>query len=280
MDQEPLQATTEEMAASLSVGAWLRQRREARHLTLEAASEATKITKTYLTALEEDRFQDLPAPAYLQGFIRTYAAYLELPVEELLSRVELVQPPSQTERLHNGTPQRVRSFRWELLLLPLVLLGALLVSTLFQHTASTPRPRLLLKPPEPQPVSSSARLAAVQPRTSSAALAPAVPKDQPAGTPEPSAEQVRAASRAAAGLMLSMRVKRHSTVTVTIDEGTSQGYELEAGDRIEWKATSLITLDLSDIGSVELELNGKPIVLSGQTRRSAYLMLDAQGVVP
>ena len=80
--------------------------------------------------------------------------------------------------------------------------------------------------------------------------------------------------------MLSMRVKRHSTVTVTIDEGASQEYVLEAGDRIEWKATSLITLDLSDIGSVELELNGKPIVLSGQTRRSAYLMLDAQGVVP
>lgn len=283
MDREPQQAITEETAPSLSVGVMLRQRREARHLTLEAASEATKITKCYLMALEEDRFHDLPAPAYLQGFIRTYAVYLELPAEELLSRVQLVQPLSLTEQQQNGTPLRVRSFRWELLLLPVLLLGALLVSTLFQHTPSTPRPRLLLKQPEPQPVLSSAQLAVVQPRISSAAPPSAESTAlQPARQTEPVVEAAAPTipKVTTTGLMLSMRVKRQSTVAVTIDDGVSQRYELEAGDRIEWKATRVITLDLSDISSVELDLNGKPVVLSGQAGRSAYITLDVRGVVP
>lgn len=279
MDREDQLDITEEMAVPPSVGTRLRQCREARHLTLEEAAEATKISKAYLAALEEDRFQDLPAPAYLQAFIRTYAVYLGLPAEELLSRLNAAQQPGFSEQQQNGMPQRTRLFRWELLLLPVLLLGALLVSTLFQHTSSTPRPRLLLKPAEPQPALSSAKSVALQPRISSTALSPAVTAVQPSLKPESSVEQVPTVPRAAAGLLLSMRVKRHSTVTVTIDEGASQGYELEAGDRIEWKAARVIALDLSDVGSVELDLDGKPVALSGQAGRSAYITLDANGIV-
>lgn len=280
MDREQQQAATEETVVPQSVGARLRQRREERLLTLEAASEATKIGRVYLAALEEDRFHDLPAPAYLQGFIRTYAIYLGLSAEEMLRQLGTGQTLSQTEHQQNGTPQRTRLFRWELLLLPVVLLGALLVSTLFQHETATPRPQLLHKPAEPQPMLSSTTVSVVQPRISSPVLTPAVTPVQTAQLPEPVVEHAPATSRAAAGLVLSMRVKRHSTVTVTIDDGPSQGYELEAGDRIEWKAIRLISLDLSDVGSVELDLNGKPIKLPEQPGKSAYIRLDLNGVVP
>lgn len=281
MDREDQQAITEETVVPLSVGTRLRQCREARGLTLEAASEATKITKGYLAALEEDRFQDLPAPAYLQGFIRNYAVYLGMSAEDLLSQLDAVQPISLAEQQQNGKQQRIQTFRWELLLLPLVLFGALLVSTLFQHTTSTPRPRLLLKPAEPQPALSSAKTAAVQPRISSVSSPPAVVTVRPGQASDATAESAPETPKTAtAGLMLGMRVKRHSSVTVTIDEGASQGYELEAGDRIEWKAIKVIALDLSDVSSVELDLNGQPVKLPRQTGRAAYITLDAHGVVP
>ena len=55
MPREPSKRTT-----AVSVGERLRHCREAGGHTLEEVAEATKISKTYLRALEEDRFQDLP----------------------------------------------------------------------------------------------------------------------------------------------------------------------------------------------------------------------------
>lgn len=275
MDRVQQETTTEEPLPQ-SVGARLRQCREHRQLTLEAASEATKITKAYLAALEEERFQDLPAPVYLQGFMRTYASYLGLPAEELLRQV-VGSTVGTEDDVQICKPQRIRQFRWELLLLPVVLLGALLVSTMFQHTMPTPRPRLMLNPVTPQPVVSSATVAAVQPRLSTVQGQSAATEKQ--GTAfEHGPEQIVPPARATAGVMLSMRVKRNSTVTVTIDEGVAQGYELTGGDRVEWKAVRTISLDLSDAGSVELELNGKPVKLQEHAGRSAYLVLDAHGI--
>ena len=82
-----------------SAGSLLRQEREARGVSLEAVAEATKIGKNYLLALEEDRYQDLPAAAYLPGFIRAYATYLGLPDDELVRRATAHAPASSSEPL-------------------------------------------------------------------------------------------------------------------------------------------------------------------------------------
>jgi cytoskeletal protein RodZ len=54
------------------------------------AELATKIRGKYLRALEEDRFELLPAQTYVKGFLRTYAEYLgldgQLYVDEFNSR--------------------------------------------------------------------------------------------------------------------------------------------------------------------------------------------------
>ena len=67
-----------------SVGERLRQRREERGLGFEAVTRATKLTRTVLLALEEDRFEDLAAPVYVRGFIRIYCQHLDMPAEPLL----------------------------------------------------------------------------------------------------------------------------------------------------------------------------------------------------
>jgi curved DNA-binding protein CbpA len=54
-------------------GADLRKIREARGISLRHIAAVTKIGQRFLEYVEEDRFDFLPAPVYLRGFLREYA---------------------------------------------------------------------------------------------------------------------------------------------------------------------------------------------------------------
>ncbi len=64
-------------------GPFLRKVREARNVPLEELSDYTKISKSYLIAIEEENYARLPAPVYLRGFITQMAKYLRLPHEKV-----------------------------------------------------------------------------------------------------------------------------------------------------------------------------------------------------
>src|SRR4051794_38741573 len=68
-----------------SFGSWLRQQREIRNINLREISENTKIGMRYLEALEEDRFEVLPAPIFAKGFLREYAKYVGLDPDEVVN---------------------------------------------------------------------------------------------------------------------------------------------------------------------------------------------------
>ena len=67
-------------------------------------------------------------------------------------------------------------------------------------------------------------------------------------------------------------------MTVTIDGSASQDYDLVVGDSIEWKADRTITLELSNGGGVEAELNGRPLKPFGQSGKPATVVLDPEGI--
>jgi len=67
------------------LGDRLRQAREAREISVQAVSSVTKIREHILIALETDTFEDLPAPVFVRGFLRTLARYYKLNTEELLA---------------------------------------------------------------------------------------------------------------------------------------------------------------------------------------------------
>jgi cytoskeleton protein RodZ len=71
-----------------TVGQRLRQRREARGWSHEAVTRATRLTRTVLVSLEDDRFGDIAAPVYVRGFLRIYAQVLELDPDPLLEAYE------------------------------------------------------------------------------------------------------------------------------------------------------------------------------------------------
>ncbi|NLF38578.1 helix-turn-helix domain-containing protein [bacterium] len=65
------------------IGEQLRMAREQRGVSLSEASAQTKLKVPYLDALEQGRFDELPAPIYAKNFVRIYANYLGLDGAEL-----------------------------------------------------------------------------------------------------------------------------------------------------------------------------------------------------
>jgi hypothetical protein len=60
------------------IGSSLREARLRQGLDFPALEEQTKIRAKYLRALEDERFDLLPAPTYVRGFLRSYAETLGL----------------------------------------------------------------------------------------------------------------------------------------------------------------------------------------------------------
>jgi helix-turn-helix protein/uncharacterized protein DUF4115 len=79
------------------IGNSLREARQRQGLDLTRVEDATKIRGKYLQALEDERFEVLPAETYVKGFLRTYAEYLGLDgqiyVDEFNSRFASAEEP-------------------------------------------------------------------------------------------------------------------------------------------------------------------------------------------
>jgi len=76
-----------------SIGQKLKQARADQSLSLEKASEATRIRAQYLQALEADDLSVMPSPAQARGFLRNYAEYLGLDIDRLLDELRAEQKP-------------------------------------------------------------------------------------------------------------------------------------------------------------------------------------------
>lgn len=65
-------------------GLFLQQSRKAQGLSLQDVAERTKIRSSFLQSIEEQRFDFLPAPVYLRGFLREFARMVNVPDADAL----------------------------------------------------------------------------------------------------------------------------------------------------------------------------------------------------
>lgn len=81
--------------ADVRLGELLREARRDRAMTLAEVESDTRINRDYLDALEQERFELLPAPVYARGFLRAYARHLGLDEEATLALLpsDLPSPP-------------------------------------------------------------------------------------------------------------------------------------------------------------------------------------------
>ncbi len=276
------QKETSDTDQTISVGNILRSSREQQGICLEEAAKVTKIGKNYLKALEEDRPQVLPGPAYLKAFLKIYATYLGLPEEQTNKLAFRYSQPLDKEPVStSGNASIPRRRNWQRFFLPATLLAALLVSAFFIAPSSEPvrTNRYLVQKPS-QAVQATVSSVSPQPVLSSVSIPVSIPEEsQPQLAAQTEVVLPVAVSRpAASGFIITVKVRNNSSLSVNIDDSTTQGYELTSGDIVEWKADKTIALDLSDSDSIDIYLNGTPVDLKEVSGKNAYIVLDSNGI--
>ena len=271
-----------------SPGAILKRCREYHALSLEEAEESTKIGANYLMALEEDQVSQFSSLAYLKGFLRIYATYLGLNADDMIRLYEKLYSAgsgggghgSASAGVGDSTPRK--KFPLQKLAMPAVILVLILITaTIINRSPSAPVRQNL-------PASAAAPVAAPPVQQARSSAMQAVPAKIP---DEAGVEQKRRDSAPAAqtevqkpvaesprGFVVRLKVTQGGTLTVTIDGSTSQAYDLVVGDSIEWKAERTISLELSNAGGVETELNGRQLKPFGQPGKPATVVLDSEGI--
>jgi len=275
--------------STTSPGAILKRCREYHEILLEEAEEATKIGANYLQALEEDQIGQFASPAYLKGFLRIYATYLGLNPDDMIRQFDKLYASggsaSSTKKSTAGSseqPPGRKKFPLQKLVMPAILFVLILITAAIVNRSPSPP----LRQSQPVPAAAPIAAAVIQPIRSSAQQPPPSKKaDESVSDPQQSELSPVAKNKiqpppieGTKGFIARMKVTQSGTLTVTIDGATSQGYDLAIGDIIEWKADRNITLELSNAGGVEVDLNGKQLKPLGLTGKPAVVVLDAEGI--
>lgn len=258
-------------SAIASVGAWLQGIRAEKGITLDEISKVTRIGKDYLVAIEEGNASKLPSQAYTRGFIRLYAAHLELSPDEALSMLDnshtepvVTNRPSIHSRQKTGisSPYRLTIILTTLLTLAL-LSGYFLLSEKAGRTSQQ----------QSRIDTSQQHMAEKIPANSEEQT---LPKND--SLPAPPPQQSYGDNFHKEGIILRLKAIKDGKVHITIDGSVSQEYDLASGDLVEWKAESAFTLDLENAASVEGELDGRPLKPFGEAGKAVHLLLKADGM--
>lgn len=81
-------------------GSFLKKIRETRRISIEEMAAITKITRTYLFAIEDENYPKLPAAVYLRGFLVQIAKALRLPYDKVAT--------AYMARYYQARPEQMR----------------------------------------------------------------------------------------------------------------------------------------------------------------------------
>ena len=269
-----------------SPGAVLKRCREYHDITLEEASQTTKIGIYYLKSLEEDRISGFANLTYLKGFLRIYSVYLGLNPDDMARMYDKLYGVKDGKSNAENSPASCarparRMVPLKKLALPAFLLLLILITATFFKKQPSPAIRMtkpVAIPSEALPVS------AVQPILTSSKIRRAPPVIEESKTPltniaDKAPQSIKPADHGK-GFVLKIKVIRNGNLNAVVDDSAAQAYELTVGDVIEWKAEKSVALDLSDAGGIDVELNGKHFKQLGPRGKSAYVLFDADGIKP
>jgi cytoskeletal protein RodZ len=216
----------------VSFGTWLRRQREIREIPLREIADVTKISMRYLEALEQDRFDILPAPVFAKGFLREYSRYVGLDPDEVVNSFLQAQEwvDSGGDEPRNPPPRRRGPWASGVLLI-LALLGVLGIAALLILYGGRERERTTAPP---------------------SIAAPAAPLVEPAPAPEETAPE----QAPEAPLVVTLDFTEDCWVEASVD-GQSRISQLHVqGESITLEGNERVLLTLGNPGGVRLEVNG------------------------
>jgi hypothetical protein len=232
-----------------SVGEILAAERRRQGKSLNDIVEGTKIRSRLIDALEGGRYDELPSPAYVKGYIQSYARCLEIPAEPLLEQFRI--EASTLERIARPTdryldiphetlvPARERQHAiprqvW-IVTAVAILLGALLICGIVQLFSS------------------------------GSSTMPTTPKGsaETSGSPGAEGEPTTTVATVAGGFKIRVTARKGqgSWIRATIDG--LQGFEgtLQDGDSKEWLVTDSAVLSIGKPDALVVTRDGKNVTV-------------------
>jgi cytoskeletal protein RodZ len=223
------------------IGAYLRQVRLEKSLRIEQITVKTLIRQVFLEALEEGRYEDLPEPVFVQGFIRRYADALGLDGTALAKKfaINFFLFDSENE---NHKPKQQSNIHIPLAVPYAVLLVVASLTLFFKLS--------------PQNSANSAA------KSKSQSTAPA----QKTLQTSPSEVQVFP-------VQVTVELQDHSWLRVKVDGKTAFEGTLNKGDKKTWTAKKQLTILSGNAGAVLVSTNNKeqkPLGVAGRVKQVTF----------
>ncbi|NWF60010.1 MAG: helix-turn-helix domain-containing protein [Fischerella sp.] len=271
------------------IGAYLRQIRQEKSVRIEQITAQTLIRQAFLEALEEGRYEDLPEPVFVQGFIRRYGDALGLDGTALAKNFAinffLLDSGNAGNDSKNSKQNSNISNIHIPLVVPYVILLAVASFLLFfrlnpknpaDSVASNQKLKASSEKTVPTPIASLPETPAPTPApiASSLEISPSTP-ETPAPTPTATASSPEAlpSNLIASPVEVTIELQGESWVRVKADGKTAFEGTLNKGERKTWTANKQLTILSGNAGAVLISANNnerKPLGGLGSIKQVTF----------
>ncbi|MCE5203818.1 MAG: RodZ domain-containing protein [Coriobacteriales bacterium] len=243
----------------MPVGEKLAAERRKQGKTLVDVAAATHIMQRLLDALEHGRYEELPSPVYVRGYIQNYAHYLHIDPTPLLIEFQndiggrtrdtrLDELPERTVVPMHDQMHHIPRRTWLVIASALIVIGL----TLWAISALVPSGETL--PPIPPVTTGTVEPTATPGLTTSTAPAATA-------TPEPAAESTATVPGEAFTLSVSVKEGAASWLRVIVDGKKAYEGTLTGGTSKEWTVNTEASVRVGKPGAVTVTKDGAPVAL-------------------
>ncbi|MBN2012896.1 DUF4115 domain-containing protein [candidate division KSB1 bacterium] len=248
------------------LGGELRKEREARGVSLKYIADQTKISITFLEAMEAGDFSFLPKP-YPRNFLKTYLEHLGGRQERLMNRFDACMQPKivkedvrqekapaarqETESDLTGSLkesiQALRANRWSMLVVGAAIIAVMLtVLSISRNDDRMPAHNLV----NGQTV---------------------VPQDSQLATISPFSFRKK-------NMHLNLVASQKTWMQIAIDDSAAIEYIFQMGDSSEWLAKERFLVRIGNGAGIRLYLNGNDLGPLGRDREVVNLVVTKDGI--
>ena len=263
---------------ALSLGRYLRQERERRNISLASIAKVTRITLQNLEALERDDFRLLPAPVFVRGFLRTYAAHLGIDPKEVLARYEAQVDFSRVSPPIKISPplKKIRPLvKFTLIFFIIALAVGFLFSSFSKKTPAPP-------PSPPVPAREASRLQTPPAKTppvedfsspeKDLIKTPVVSAPPPASTPD----LIEGSPKKERRHVLKIKATEVTWLRIQSDAQKEVEALLQPKETSTWTARRQFKVTVGNAGGVEIFFNGVPQGRLGDSGEVVHFLLPKE----
>ncbi len=245
------------------LGEYLKRIRKSSDTSLEVVAAKTKINISYLIAIEEGRFNNLPGEVFVKGFLRSYARCLGIGEADVINRYnQLRNENKETVPLESnaeGLIQKAEAVNLNTKKITPIIVSAavifLIILAIFFFSKEEPAKKVerqvdkKIKTEKTEKPAEKAKDVIESP-------VQALNKKEAEPPPQPKTEQVKKENR---NLTLVISAAEQSWLMITIDDKEKKDILLQHGEKISLRAEKNFLVTLGNAGGVDIEFNGKKL---------------------